>query len=296
MRGRVFPLDQAAIHSRNGKMSWNGSDLEKPKDKPARPSRRVNVFVLFFLATVIVICALALWSFLSHSDSANEADASKRGVRPATSMQPAAPKSKAPPSMSAEPPANAVPRRMEDGVEVVSSTTTTNSSGAVIEKLLLANGKKMMKVHPPKPIFENPSDQVIALAVSVKPGESMPPLPDISNLDREFAQSLLSPIVINDSDSDEVTELKAKVMEVRAYLVGEVKNGGSVMDALLAHQAEMEKIADNRLVAIQELQKLQSEGDLEMAAEFARQVNESFKARGIPEIPMPGDKQRSEKK
>ena len=155
------------------------------------------------------------------------------------------------------------------------------------EKLTLADGRKIAKVHPPKPVFDNPADQVIALAVSAKPGESMPPLPNLNGIDEDFAKSLLSPIKINDDDPDEIKELKAKVIETKAYLVEEIKNGGSVIEALKAHQAEMERIADSRLMAIREMQKLQSEGDPEMAREFAEKVNESFRARGIPEIPVP---------
>lgn len=175
----------------------------------------------------------------------------------------------------------------EDGVEVVKYIVSTNNSGAVTEKLTLADGRKIAKVHPPKPVFDNPADQVIALAICAKPGESMPPLPNLNGIDEDFAKSLLSPIKINDDDPDEVKELKAKVIETKAYLVDEIKNGGSVIEALKAHQAEMERIADSRLMAIREMQKLQSEGDPEMAREFAEKVNESFRARGIPEIPVP---------
>ena len=178
----------------------------------------------------------------------------------------------------------------EDGVEVVKYIVSTNNSGAVTEKLTLADGRTIAKVHPPKPVFDNPADQVIALAVSAKPGESMPPLPNLNGIDEDFAKSLLSPIKINDDDPDDVKELKAKVIETKAYLIDDIKNGGNVVDALLTHQKEMEKIADSRLMAIQEMQKLQAEGDAEMARDFAIQVNESFKARGIPAIPVPGAK------
>lgn len=175
----------------------------------------------------------------------------------------------------------------EDGVAVVKYAASTNGSGAVTEKMTLADGRKISKVHPPKPVFDNPADQVIALAVSAKPGESMPPLPDLSGIDEDFTKSLLAPIKINDDDLDEIKELKAKVIETKAYLVEEVKNGGSVLEALKAHQAEMERIADSRLMAVREMQRLQAEGEPEMAREFAERVNESFRARGISEIPVP---------
>ena len=180
------------------------------------------------------------------------------------------------------------PNKMyEEGIEVLRYAVSTNNNGAVTEKLTLADGRKISKVHPPKPVFENPADQVIALAVSAKPGEAMPPLPDLKGIDEDFVKSLLAPIKINDDDSDEIKELKAKVIETKAYLVDEIKNGGSVMEALKAHQEEMERIADSRLMAIQEMQKLQAEGDLDMVRDFAERVNEAFRVRGIPEIPVP---------
>lgn len=173
----------------------------------------------------------------------------------------------------------------EDGVEVVNLTVTTNSSGAVIEKLVLANGKKKSKIHPPKPVFENPCDQVIALAISVKPGMSMPPLPQLdASLEQEFLKSLENPFRIEETDSPEVRELKARVMETKAYLVEEVKNGGSVLAILKEHQQMMEDNADAHLVAVQALQKIKAEHGEAAAAEFLERINESLKARGFAEI------------
>ena len=175
-------------------------------------------------------------------------------------------------------------KRYENGVEVVSSTITTNANGITVERLVLANGKTKKKVRHPKPIFEFSSDDLIATAISVMPRASMPPLPIDKNIDKEFAQSLLSPIRINEDDSDEVKEIKAKVMETRAYLAEEIKRGGSVYQALMDHQIEQNRIADNRLMAIQEMQKVRAEMGEEAANEFRDMVNESFRIRGIPEI------------
>ena len=175
-------------------------------------------------------------------------------------------------------------KRYEGGVEVVSSSITTNAQGITVERLVLANGKRKKKVRHPKPVFEFSSDDLIAMAISVKPGESMPPMPIDANIDKEFAASLLSPIRINDDDSDEVKEIKARVIETRAYLAEEIKRGGSVYQALMDHQNEQNRIADNRLMAIQEMQKVRAEMGEDAANEFRDRVNESFRIRGIPEI------------
>lgn len=175
-------------------------------------------------------------------------------------------------------------KRYEDGVEVVSSTITTNTNGITTERLVLANGKKKKKVRHPKPIFKYSSDDLIATAISARPGESMPPLPIDSSIDKEFAESLLSPIRINDDDSDEVKDIKAKVIETRAYLVNEIKQGGSVYQALMDHQAELARISDSRLMAIQEMQRVRDEMGEDAAINFRDKINESFRIRGIPEI------------
>ena len=178
-------------------------------------------------------------------------------------------------------------KRYEEGVEVVTENIRTNSSGAIIEKLTLADGRKIGKIHPPKPIFENACDQVIALALSTKPGQSMPPLPNLDkSLEQDFIDSLGSPIVINEDDPDEVKLVKAQVKEAKAYLVEEIKRGGSLLEILREHQAAMERNADNHLMAIQEMEKLRAESGERAARDFIKAVNESFKVRGIPEIEL----------
>lgn len=176
----------------------------------------------------------------------------------------------------------------EDGVEILSLTARTNTAGAVIEKLRLADGTTKMKVRPKPPLFENACDQVIAMAISTKPGDAMPPLPDLTGIEQDFANSLLSPIRINDDDSDEVKLIKEQVIEVRKELAQVVKNGGSVMETLLAHQAEMNRIYESRLTAIQMMQRIQAESGIEAAQEFADEVNRRFEGENIPAIPVVG--------
>lgn len=256
------------------------------EDAPRKHGRKLIVsasFVLVAIAVVIVVSTRQTTGMNEHGDK----NSSKKSDR-ITEVTPASPAAIPVVEASTEPTIDSN-KRYEEGVEVVAENIRTNSSGAVIEKLTLADGRKISKIHPPKPLFDNPADQVIALAISTKPGQSMPPLPDISNIDKDFADSLLAPIKINDDDSDDVKELKAMVLETKAYLIEEVKNGGSVYEALMAHQKEMETIADSHLMAIQEFQKIKAEDGLEMAREFAERVNGSFRIRGIPEIPVPDE-------
>ena len=173
--------------------------------------------------------------------------------------------------------------------EVVSSVVTTNSSGAIIEKMVLADGTKKSRSTPPKPIFDNAADQVIAMAISAKPGEAMPPLPDLHGIDEDFAKSFLTPITINEDDPENVKELKRNVIETKKELLEAVKGGKTVMQALQEHQAAMERMESSRLMAIREMQRISAEDGVEMAQEFAKKVNEDFEGKGIPAIPVIGN-------
>lgn len=178
--------------------------------------------------------------------------------------------------------------RLYKGVAVVSSSATTNGvDGAVIERLKLADGRTVKVVSLPKPLFESPSDQLIAMALSSQPGQSVAPMPIDVNVEQAFLDSLMSPIRINDDDPDDVKELKANVLEARAYIADEVKAGKSVREVLEEYQMRMNDIADRHLMAVQELQKIKDEYGVEEAREFAIRVNEAFRARGIPEINVP---------
>ena len=251
-----------------------------PKIQPQKPRHNVLKWVVP-IVVVLVVCVLR---FLLHPGETTPNEP--------TPNKPRKPRIAAIPKRSTPSPAIKVAttnvvesgKRYENGIEVVSSTIMTNTNGITVERPVLANGKTKKKVRHPKPIFEFSSDDLIATAISVKPGASMPPLPIDKNIDKEFAQSLLSPIRINEDDSDEVKEIKPKVMETRAYLAEEIKRGGSVYQALMDHQNEQNRIADNRLMAIQEMQKVRTEMGEEAANEFRDMVNESFRIRGIPEI------------
>lgn len=250
------------------------------------PSRKnpSSAYILLMVALIIAISAVVYFCFVASSENKPKEERKYKSKGKIAEMAPAKPVITNKIHNVEVVAAEDENKRYEDGVEVLSSTITTNANGIIVERLSLANGKKKKKVRPPKPIFDFSSDDLIAAAISIKPGESMPPLPIDRNIDKEFAQSLLSPVRINDNDSDEIKEIKAKVIETRAYLAEEIKRGGTVYDALMAHQAEVARISDGRLMAIQEMQKVKEEFGEDAANDFRSRVNESFRVRGIPEI------------
>ena len=269
-------------------MAWNGSGGSVGGQRTAaRPRHRA----LKWLAAALAFSAagVVFWLLSAGRLSSPAGVDSPRRVGPIKTVAPSLARDEGLPQTNVEDVVSGKHEgRMERGLPVVSESIRTNQSGAVIEKLTLSDGRVIEKVRPPKPIFDNASDELIAMALSAKPGQYMAPLPDLSSIDRDFAISLLNPIRVNDDDSDEVKNLKYAVMEARAYIASEVKNGRRVQDCLYEHRAQMEEISDRHLMAVQEIQRMKEEGaPAEDIAAFRQRINDVFRAQGIPELPTP---------
>ncbi len=252
-------------------------------------SHRIPLVTIISIILIAGVIGALCWIFLSHGESAGPIDSDTNSVETnkvpktavATTLKDAV-------TTDIEENTSKIGIRLHKGVEVISSSATTNSvDGAVVERLKLADGRTVKVVTLPKPLFENPSDQLIAMALSSQPGLSVAPMPIDCNVEQEFLNSLLTPIKINEDDTDNVKELKANVLEARAYIADEVKAGTSVREVLEDYQRQMNNIADHHLMAVQEVQKIKTEYGIEEARKFAIRVNESLRARGIPEISVP---------
>ncbi len=162
--------------------------------------------------------------------------------------------------------------------------TETNTDGAVIERLRLADGRTVKDISLPKPVFKRPSDQLIAMVVTTRPGEAMPPLPLGGDIEAEFAKSLSEPIEDLPDDSDDVRELKALVREAREVIAEEVKAGKTVREVLAECQREQEMQSESRLAVLREIRAVREADGDEAAAKFAEKANELLRSRGIPEV------------
>ena len=279
--------------------NFAGNPRKSIHPRTSGASRKPITALITAIMAVAVILGTGIWWWCGHAgrvtlpepETPKKSAALPKEVKPAEAPKPVAMKAEAQTSgTNAE--ASAVRNvRMEHGVEVVSVQTRTNSAGTVVEKLRLADGQVIENVYPPKPIFSNPSDQMIAMALSFKPGQSMAPFPSLSNMNQDFANSLLSPIVINDDDPEDVKEQKRAVKEARAYIVAEIKNGRTVAECLNEYRDQLEKIADRHQMAILEIQKLKANGTPEEdIVAFKKSVNELFREQGIPELPISSEK------
>lgn len=271
-------------------MSWNRPN-EENKVEVKKKGGQWNVRLLI-ISVCLAFGAMGVWWLLSDSGEDVATRPAERRDRKIKSEEP---------ETRVETPRPEVPRPVAEKPkpkdEVVSVlSATTNKAGVVVETLKLANGKIVEKVHPPKSLFSNASDQLIALSLSAKPGQSMAPLPNLNGIEKDFLQSLLEPIKINDDDSPEDKEIKLAVKEARAYIAAEIKNGRTVQECLNEHREHMEKIADSHQMAVMEIQKMRENGASdEEVREFRTRINEYFRDKDLPELPEPKGKPHKEK-
>ena len=150
---------------------------------------------------------------------------------PATAQAPVARPPKKPADAAPEPPLKwqedfITNREMRIKFSVLASAQT-NDCGVVTERYRLPNGQYWRRQIDPPPIFENPSDNAIAMALGDRSGAPIPPYPGLydANLDEAFAKSLSSPIVINEDDKPWLVALKTAVQEAREEIARQIEAG-----------------------------------------------------------------------
>lgn len=277
-------------------MSWNQSKWgAKPTVRRASRGRgrlRVAVALLCLVAAVTVYLA---WT---DGEDARDGEVSPtQGIRTAA-VRPRTAKDR---KVKAKPTASdrskkALPphvpavseKRLYRGVEVVSASCKTNLDGAVVERLRLADGRLVKAVRLPEPVFRRPSDQLIAMALSAEPGVAVPPLPIEPDMERSFQDSLSEPIMVLDSDTPEVRELKARVLEARTQIEEIIRNGGSFREALEEHVRASGRMADRRAEVARMAQEVRAEGGEAEAKVFTERANAMLEADGVPPVPVPG--------
>ena len=170
--------------------------------------------------------------------------------------------------------------------EIVS--VVTNVDGAIVERFRTPDGKTHSRQSLPTPLFENATDQIIALAVAgAESGSAMPPIPALNNSDEEFKKSLERDIVINLNDSQEIKNLKTNVIAIRNQLRELIKEGQSFSDIIDEHRELVNHGVAMRQEAERFVKEFVDEGDHESARECLEKVNETLRGMGMEEVSMP---------
>lgn len=138
------------------------------------------------------------------------------------------------------------------------------------------------------PISDHLSDQVLLMATSaVGNGDDMPPLPNNAFSEKEFRESLNTPIVINPDDPKEVKELKERIIAARESMLKMLEEGMSVNDILREHENIVRENTKTRKDAMDELKQIIAEGDIDGAIKYRTMVNLALQQMGIAELTTP---------
>ena len=181
------------------------------------------------------------------------------------------------------------------GQKITSYTVTTNG-WSTYERIVTADGKSHGIVGSTvKPLFDNASDQMLALAVR-SANEEMPPMPLSPMLERDFMESLKKEIVIKDDDPEEVKQIKRDVIAAREDMLTMVGNGMTVEQALAEHFKLSNENAGIRAQAVEELRKILDSGDREGAEKYMETVNASLEKMGIMKLELPEERVRGRKR
>ncbi len=270
----------------------NGKSAASPaaKGRPREPAKRKLFTILFYLLVAIAaIVAIAWW--LARPQAKPPAADPPKSVKP---VREAKPKPKpAPKAAEAKPAPAAVatnqakvaeaPKERHDTVSI-----HTNNMGKVVEKWIGADGKLHMSVrYARKPVFDNASDDQLAMAVGGGGMQAIPPIPMVAASEQEFLESLKKPIVIADDDPEDVKKLKQAVSEARADMKALMDKGMSYREALAEHQRLVNENVDTRNQCLAELKRLVDEGDRDGAEKYLRTINVALGQMGIPALTMP---------
>lgn len=170
-----------------------------------------------------------------------------------------------------------------DGRKVLSSRT--NNWNQVIDICVMPNGKTRKVIRSSKPpIFQHATDQLLSVALSGSDDEELPPLPIDDDMEVEFLESLKTPIVINDDDSEEVKEAKMRAIEGRKIMDEELRKGVSFREILQAHLDQRRLNSEVRSEAMAAVNEVKKDGDPEMLYQYVEMINDKLRSRGFSEI------------
>lgn len=176
------------------------------------------------------------------------------------------------------------------GKKITSRTAVTNAAnGRIIETIITEDGGKhtYIRERDEETFIAGTTDQVLAIAATLKPGEDMPPIPLDGDLERDFEECLKSPIVIKETDTPAVKAQKELLMSMRERISELRKKGYTVRELLQEHVDLINDNAEIHNSARKELRGIIRSGKLEDARTFLNAVNEELRKMGADELRCP---------
>lgn len=266
-------------------MPWNRSRQTQQKvSKKKLPSKWK---IALATMSVVVVASVILWPSRVDTNTENKNE-TKRIRKTKAVASPKTTRKHTPASVPAEKIVKA-PKEMYLGQEVVSHSYKTNSTGrSVREVIVTADGKKHGRTTViAKPTFKYGTDQMLAdVLFPQKHGPSAPwPEMDAKALDKEFARSILDPIVISKDDPEDVRIKKEAVKQARSEMIQLIKEGNSVLDIIRQQHDFNEGARELRLTVTKELYNLRKEGASSSdIREYLERANQLLEQQGIEPV------------
>lgn len=268
----------------DSRLPWMREDSPQPIHR--NPLRHG---VLIVIVGVILVGVFSLWLISYEKPQKTPQGNSARKVqRPQIRTEKQAVKESLTKVVSAEPepqPQATIP----DSEKIVETlNVTTNVDGSVTERFRTADGKTHSIKRAPKHIFQDATDDLIAMAISgMNSGSTMPPMPMGDNMDAQFLKSLEHAIIPYDDDPKDVQELKRKVNEVRIQIKELMDQGESFVSIMRKHQDIVNASVPLRDFCQHELKKMLDAGDVQGAEEYLKEANKKLEQFGYEAVSMP---------
>ena len=139
-----------------------------------------------------------------------------------------------------------------------------------------------------KSIFKHNSDTYIAMLVSPRPGEALPPMPAPGPaMEEEFRASLKEPIEFSPDDTPEDRATKLAVSAAREEIKRLLDAGENFADIVSEHEKLLRENNEVREKALEEYRELLKNGDEKGAEKYFRTINVALQQMGVPPMEKP---------
>lgn len=281
-------------------MAWNRSDSEgtspehaRKRQSSANGSRKGFSAAAVSVLLIVIFGGVIAW-YLFDNENGDQTPQTK--VQPVAKAVPTKPGNHSTTTVIEKVAVSEVKSKEPEkwyGVEIAQRTVKTNGT-MVIERIRTVDGKTHAYFHDDAPpVFETAADQILALATCDDP--LAPPLPMGGGFEESFAKALKKEIIINDDDSDDVKEVKQRVIQARKDMAAMMAQGMSANEVLKQNEELRKHNYESREIAVQGLMEYLEKGDLEGAQNYCDTMNQALDSMGIMRIEIPEKRERRKK-
>ena len=254
-------------------MAWNRSEDQKPVEKKTPP--RIGKGIL--AGVIVVAAAVGVFLFLTSGTSEGP---KKQVERTSGKIQDATP-SAAPKAEEKDEDKTPKPLPPQRIGETRDGKILLPNGRLHVVKGVITNNSGLAKM--PYQIFDHMSENVIAGLLSIKPGQGLVGTPRYNGrLTADFLESLKTPIIPSEEDSEYERELKRAVNAAKIELKAAYDRGEDIEEILLNERKELQKLAaykqELKAMTIQGLKEAETEEEMD---DYIAAANKLLEAKGI---------------